>query len=136
MKTSLRIRDARRHGGFSQSQLAAAVGVRRSAVSHWESSLDKNPSFGNLVRIAEVTSVHLEWLATGRGAMALSREEQFESIPVAHALLVDDALEMRMINTMRAIGLKSALLLVELGEQLEAFRTGSARRGRLVKPQR
>ena len=39
-----RIRLARRAAGMSQNQLAQAVGVQRSAVSHWEAPLGKASS--------------------------------------------------------------------------------------------
>ena len=47
-----RIRLARRHAGLSQARLAEAIGVQRSAVSHWESpqvSRAINPDDGPVV---------------------------------------------------------------------------------------
>ena len=38
MTPQQRIRLARRHAGLSQAALAHAVGVQRSAVSHWEAT--------------------------------------------------------------------------------------------------
>ena len=51
MTPALRIRLARRHGGLSQAALAAAVGVQRSAVSHWEGNPGKSPSAAHLREI-------------------------------------------------------------------------------------
>ena len=70
MTSQQRIRLARRHAAMSQTQLAQAVGVQRSAVSHWEAPQGKNPSVKHLREIAMVTGVQFEWLATGRGQMA------------------------------------------------------------------
>ncbi|MDP2903359.1 MAG: helix-turn-helix domain-containing protein [Methylovulum sp.] len=66
----LRIKQAREHLGLTQSSLAILVGVKRSSANQWESSsLRKEPSTGNLIKIAEITGVSFEWLATGRGEM-------------------------------------------------------------------
>lgn len=62
-----RIRKARVTAGLSQTQLALETGVCRSAVAQWEREGGTCPSVQNLARIAVVTRVHFEWLATGRG---------------------------------------------------------------------
>ncbi|HEX2082446.1 MAG TPA: helix-turn-helix transcriptional regulator [Xanthomonadaceae bacterium] len=48
MSLQARIRMARRHAGLSQAALAQAVGVQRSAVSHWESPQAKSPRVAHL----------------------------------------------------------------------------------------
>lgn len=66
-----RIKQAREHSGLTQSSLAMMVGVKRSSANQWESSaLRKEPCTVNLIKIAEITGVSFEWLATGRGEMA------------------------------------------------------------------
>ena len=97
-----RIRLARRALGMSQTQLAQAVGVQRSAVSHWEAPLGKNPSVSHMREIALVTGIQFEWLATGRGETPLSKEVQLDSIATADALLVEDPLEFRLVAAFRA----------------------------------
>ena len=124
-----RIRLARRYLNISQSQLALAIGVQRSAVSHWESSQGKNPTLSNLRKIAETMAVHFEWLATGRGPMSLSEEFASECVPTAHALLVEDEVEMRMIQALRSTSLANRLALVEFAEQLATLRTSRASTG-------
>ncbi|WP_306175497.1 MULTISPECIES: helix-turn-helix transcriptional regulator [unclassified Stenotrophomonas] len=62
-----RIRRARLTAGLSQTQLALETGVRRSAVAQWEREGGTSPSVQHLSRVAIVTQVHFEWLATGRG---------------------------------------------------------------------
>lgn len=127
MTAQQRIRLARRHAALSQAALAAAVGVQRSAVSHWEAMQGKSPSMGNLRRVATVTGVHFEWLATGRGRMALSQDEAFDTVSAAEATLVDDASEMRLLAAFRELPARSRAPLVELMEQMAEMRTGRAR---------
>ena len=130
MKSHARIRMARRRVRLSQESLAKAVGVRRSAVSHWEAPLGKVPTVTNLCKIAEVTAVQFEWLATGRGTMGLTRDVELDSVETAFAVLIEDELEMRMIQAIRSVPLDSRMSLLELAEQLVALRLG--RKQRLV----
>jgi transcriptional regulator with XRE-family HTH domain len=105
-------------------QLAEAVHVQRSAVSHWESSQPKNPSVTHLREIARVTGVQFEWLATGRGGMALCDDVRLASVPTADALLVDEPIELRLMRAFRAVSASSRVSLVEIAEQLASSRTG------------
>lgn len=128
MTAQQRIRLARRHAGLSQAALASAVGVQRSAVSHWEAMQGKSPSMANLRRVATVTGVQFEWLATGRGRMGLSSDEAMEGVAAVDALMVDDALELRLLAAFRVLSARSKAPLVELMEQMAELRTGRARR--------
>ena len=96
-----RIRLARRHAGLSQAKLAEAIGVQRSAVSHWESPQGKNPSVTHLRAVAMVAGVTFEWLATGRGKMQLSEDAVLDSVSAADAILVEDPLELRLVQAFR-----------------------------------
>jgi transcriptional regulator with XRE-family HTH domain len=127
MTSQQRIRLARRHAGLSQSALATAVGVQRSAVSHWEAVEGKSPSMANLRRVAMVTGVQFEWLATGRGRMALSQDDALDTVSAADATLVDDAFEMRLLAAFRALPARSRAPLVELMEQMAELRLGRTR---------
>ncbi len=131
-----RIRLARRAAGMSQSQLAQRVGVQRSAVSHWEAPLGKNPSVTHLREMAMVTGTQFEWLATGRGEMPLSKDMQLDSIATAEALLIEDPLEFRLVEAFRAAPLRTRLSLLEVMEELATQRLGRAngRRGMVSKP--
>lgn len=127
MTPELRIRLARRHGGLSQAALATAVGVQRSAVSHWEASPGKSPSAAHLCQLALATGVQFEWLATGRGKMTLSPEVAMDSVAAADALLVDDSLELRLLAAFRDSPPRSRVPLVEIAEQLAVHRIGRPR---------
>src|SRR5262245_5849916 len=59
VRVGARVRHWRSRAGISQGALAAAVGVSRPAVTHWESGR-KNPLQSNLERIAKVCGVSLE----------------------------------------------------------------------------
>lgn len=97
-------------------------------MSHWEAPLGQNPTSTNLRRIADLTAVQFEWLATGRGAMVLSRETTLDSVATAHALLIDDALEMRKVEAMRSVSLTSKISLAGIAEQLAKLRVGRVRK--------
>lgn len=127
MTPQQRIRLARRHAGLSQAALASAVGVQRSAVSHWETARGKSPSTHHMREVAMVTGVQFEWLATGRGRMTLSPEEAMESVAAADAVLVDDPLELRLIAAFRDLPIRGKAPLVEIAEQMAEMRTGRAR---------
>jgi transcriptional regulator with XRE-family HTH domain len=63
----IRIRSARLASGLSQSELAAAIGVSRSAVAQWEREPGSLPSTARYVELAGALGVNFDWLATGRG---------------------------------------------------------------------
>src|SRR3979411_2152037 len=59
-----RIRTAREEHGWTQDQLAEAVGVSRSAVAQWETGRAGQVTT-NLTRIAEVLEVGVEYIMYG-----------------------------------------------------------------------
>lgn len=130
MGLQLRIRMARRHAGLSQAALALAVGVQRSAVSHWEAPAGKNPSVAHLREIATTANVQFEWLATGRGPMTLSREVELDSVAAADALLIDDPTELRLLQAYRNAPPRSRIALLEVLEELAEQRVGRQRGGK------
>lgn len=96
----LRIKQAREHSGLTQSSLAILVGVKRSSANQWESPhLRKEPSTGNLVKIAEITGVSFEWLATGRGEMVWVREVK-ESVPEYSLLTPREILLLKLFKNL------------------------------------
>lgn len=132
MTPQQRIRLARRHAGLSQAALASAVGVQRSAVSHWEANEGKHPSVAHMRGLALACGVQFEWLATGRGKMTLSADTELDSVAAADALLVEDPLELRLILAFRDAPVRSRAPLVEVVEQLASLRTG--RKAGAVRP--
>ena len=64
-----RIRAVRREHGWTQDELANAVGVSRSAVAQWETGRAGQLS-GNLSRIAGVLGVGVEYLLHGDDKLA------------------------------------------------------------------
>lgn len=68
----LRIRHARRVARLTQAKLAKAVHVGPSAVGQWEIPNGTSPTVEHLIEIAKASGVTFEWLATGRGPMALT----------------------------------------------------------------
>jgi transcriptional regulator with XRE-family HTH domain len=60
----IRIRDVRRERGWTQDQLANAVGVSRSAVAQWETGRAGQVTT-NLTRIAEVLEVGVQYIMYG-----------------------------------------------------------------------
>lgn len=64
-----RIRSVREEQGWTQDQLAEAVGVSRSAVAQWETGRAGQVT-GNLTRIAAVLGTGVEFLMYGRDSRA------------------------------------------------------------------
>ncbi|MFP7723123.1 helix-turn-helix domain-containing protein [Lysobacter sp. A3-1-A15] len=127
MTPQQRIRLARRHAGLSQAALANAVGVQRSAVSHWEATPGKSPSASHLREAAMATGVQYEWLATGRGRMTLSQDVAMDSVAAADAMLVEDPFELRLLAAFRESPMLARAPLVEVVEQLAQQRVGRGR---------
>ena len=123
-----RIRVARRSAGLSQTQLAAELGLQRSAVSHWEAQRGK-PSMTHLRQLALLTGVHFEWLATGRGAMSPSVESRLDEVVAVDAVLVDDPMERRLLAAYRDAPVQARVPLVEIAEQLAGQRGRPRHRG-------
>jgi transcriptional regulator with XRE-family HTH domain len=73
-----RIRQARSLSGITRSELARRVGVKPSAAVQWEQEDGTAPSVRNLIKIAKITAVSFEWLATGRGIV---RSESLSETP-------------------------------------------------------
>ena len=98
MKLSMRVRKARHQAGLSQQVLAERMGVTRGAVANWESAVAV-PAARRLARIANVTGVSYEWLATGRGAMLPELGFEDPKTPAIDADFVDDPVERQLLDT-------------------------------------
>jgi transcriptional regulator with XRE-family HTH domain len=110
MKLSERILFARRRAGLTQAALARALCLQRSAVSNWESVGTGRPTMTNLIAIAKVTDVSLEWLATGRGRVAVADDGAGDDeVPAVDAELVEN---------FRALSARQQLMALNLLKEL------------------
>jgi transcriptional regulator with XRE-family HTH domain len=82
-RLSERIRHARVRAGLTKTELARRVGVSPSAVVQWELSGGTAPNASNLARIAQVTDVAFEWLATGRGPHRVRSDKDAPALELA-----------------------------------------------------
>jgi|SRR5690606_2221995 len=111
-----RIRRARIGARMTQTELAGAVGVRRSAVAQWESLDGTTPSTEHLSEIAVKTNVNFEWLATGRGPSQLDQVAMVEAAIVAD--IAENELESRMLELMRRLPRRKQEMACEMVELL------------------
>ena len=109
-----RIRQIRRSSSLSQADLARQIGVARSAVAQWEGRNGSRPTTENMAKIALVTSVNFEWLATGRGG----RWQVLETPASNVDRFAQDELEERLLAGFRRIGDRERRPLVEFIEKV------------------
>lgn len=109
-----RIRKARLSAGMSQSELALTLKVSRGAVANWECASGVIPATERLLRIAQVTGVLFEWLATGRGA--IEYKASLDDIAAAEIEMVEDPLEIRLLRALRAAPQRQHLRIIEAVE--------------------
>jgi transcriptional regulator with XRE-family HTH domain len=76
-----RIRTAREELGWTQDQLAAAVGVSRSAVAQWETGRAGQVTT-NLTRVAAALGVGVEYLMYGRDKLAPGRTYRGDELAI------------------------------------------------------
>lgn len=115
--SATRIHRARLHAKLTQNELAAKVGVCRSAVAQWEQVVGTKPSTTNLCQIAIVTGVRFEWLGTGRGAMKLDDSHQASAVVMSE--FAHDELESRLLLAIRRMGsVRKRQVIIEMVEGL------------------
>lgn len=110
-----RIRVARELAKLSRAELARRVGVCASAAVQWEAEQGTAPSVENLSRIAVITGVAFEWLATGRGDMRHAAD--LATPAVVPGAFAQDWLEELMLNAFRAVPRRKREVLVRFVEQ-------------------
>ncbi|QWP75412.1 helix-turn-helix transcriptional regulator [Lysobacter sp. K5869] len=116
-----RIRMARRSAGLSQTELGLTVGVGRSAVAQWESRNGSFPSSENLGKIAVTCAVSHEWLATGRGRMAVDAADgAAPAAPPSDSFAAKNSLESRLLNLFRELSGPGKLQLLKLLEVISS----------------
>ena len=116
-----RIRRARRRAGLSQAGLAEFVNVQRSAVSNWESANGVLPNMQNLLAVAKVCRVSLEWLGTGRGGISTD-PDALDDVPAADAELVDVEEERMLLAGFRSLPRRGQQLMIDMVEVMQSGR--------------
>ena len=56
-----RLKELRFEKGLTQKELAEQIGIKRNTYSDWENGKTE-PSFENLVKLADLLDVSLDWL--------------------------------------------------------------------------
>lgn len=119
METADRIRLVRRRTGMSQSKLATAVSVARSAVAQWERRGGPRPTNEHMAQIAICCNVSYEWLVTGRGTIGVDADDDAAlAVDIELHLYAQDELEKRLLSAFREIRYPGNQGLVELIETL------------------
>jgi transcriptional regulator with XRE-family HTH domain len=99
-RLSERIRQARESSDLSRAELARRVGVKPSAAVQWELKNGTVPNAANLAKVATLTDVAFEWLATGRGTTRVSAMNETPAVHLAsfaHNLFEERLLEIARI---------------------------------------
>lgn len=112
-----RIRQIRVFEKLSQAELAALVGVSRSAVALWERVDGNSPSVEHLARIAVATKVHFEWLATGRGEIRPA-DCGVLAMAVHGRDFAQDEVEDRVLSSLRRLSRRHKLMACRLVEAM------------------
>ena len=102
-----RIRTAREEQGWTQDQLAAAVGVSRSAVAQWETG-HAGQVTTNLTRVASTLGVGVEYLMHGRDKFAAGK--------------INSSDELAMLRLYRECSLEDRQLLLRTARRLTGKR--------------
>ena len=102
-----RIRTAREEQGWTQDQLAAAVGVSRSAVAQWETGRAGQVTT-NLTRVASTLGVGVEYLMHGRDKFATGK--------------INSSDELAMLRLYRECSLEDRQLLLRTARRLTGKR--------------
>jgi len=118
--------------GLSQSGLAKALNVSRSAVAQWERPDGSTPSSTNLSNLAVELACNFDWLATGRGSRiphSASDESAAETV-VQLAHFAKDDVEEHLLTVVRELDDLDKQALITLADVLSTRSRGKRRRTR------
>ena len=105
----VRLRKARRGAGLTQGDIAAAAGVTRNAVTHWEHPGGTTPTLAHLSSVAQITGVSFEWLCTGRGRMLFQAEGDGQDAAVILRYCAQDQTEEGILRDLRRLSYAKCL---------------------------
>jgi transcriptional regulator with XRE-family HTH domain len=121
-----RIRHLRSILGLEQAEMAKLIGVSRGAVGNWE--LRGGIKQANLRRLADLTGVSFEWLATGKGPAPqhksdLAPEDRHLALtPIKlkkSQIIIDrDVAEVTFVEVLKVLCPEHDLELLDLGGRL------------------
>jgi transcriptional regulator with XRE-family HTH domain len=95
-------------------QLAAGLGLNRSAVAQWERKGGSRPTSENLAKIAVATKVNFDWLATGRGKSSLPAEGHGETPALELTYFARNDAEERILLGFRRMSERKQEALLDL----------------------
>lgn len=72
----------------------------------------------HLIALARTTNVNFEWLATGRGDSKMAPDALLDATATAHAILVEDESEMRLVRSWRMLAPRGKLVVLDMMELL------------------
>lgn len=111
LNLGVRIKQARQHAQMTQTELAKALGLNRSAVAQWEGHRKIGPTTHHLAQVAQATRVRFEWLATGRGSMQLHDEDVANAVTLNS--FAQDNMEEALLQWFRSIPMKARMAFIE-----------------------
>jgi len=114
MQFARRVRIARLSAGMTQQALAQRLCVSRTAIANWEGTARGRPATDRILRLAVVTGVSFEWLATGRGSSGVMEPNV---APSTEAEVIQDPLEMRVLHAFRSLPQQELLRAVHWMER-------------------
>jgi transcriptional regulator with XRE-family HTH domain len=120
----VRLRKARRHAGLTQGAVAAAAGVSRNAVTHWEHPEGTRPTLSHLSFVAQATGVAFEWLCTGRGRMVYQALDDREEAGVMLRYCAQDETEEKILIDLRRLTYSQCLAIATLVSTLAREASG------------
>lgn len=73
-----RLKKARKHAKMTQAQLAKAINTSQGAISDLENGRNSTSTY--IIQMSSAMGVNAEWLATGKGEMIVSDDENISNI--------------------------------------------------------